>query len=143
MLCITLCLALSQRKLETQWLKHRKGSYTFFSYVRHCVDRESKAAMVEARQDHQGFKLLFPILPSSACGLHPHDCINGVSLSRHHILILRGKKWKDPEAFLIRLCFILRRDAFLRHVCLYLIGKNEVTELSQDAKLFGGSEFIY
>ena len=37
MLYITLCLALSQRKLETQWLKHRKGLYTFFSYVRHCV----------------------------------------------------------------------------------------------------------
>lgn len=75
MLYITLCLTLSQRKLETQWLKHRKGSYTFFSYVRHCVDRESKAAMVEALQDHQGFKLYFLFCLPQHVAVHPHDCI--------------------------------------------------------------------
>ena len=75
MLYITLCSALSQRKLETQCLRHRKRSYTLFSRMRPFVGRESKVAMAEALQDHQRFKLLFPILSSSACGLHPHDCI--------------------------------------------------------------------
>lgn len=97
MLYITLCLTLSQRKLGNTMLKHRKGSYTFFSYVRHCVDRESKAAMVEALQDHQRFKLLFPILPSSACGLHPHDCtmaaFPGITFDP------TWEEMKDPKAF--------------------------------------------
>lgn len=63
MLYITLCSALSQRKLETQRLKHRKRSYTLFSRMRPFVGRESKVAMAEALQDHQDSNSYFLFCP--------------------------------------------------------------------------------
>lgn len=125
-----------EKQLQTQGI--------FFLHTRHCGNRESWAAGAEGPL--QGFKLLFPILPSSA--VWPlHSCLqNDYCPSGHHILTPGRKKGKDSEDFLIRLHFVLKRKkgCFPQMYLPISYGQNWVTWFPLAAKLLAEVKiFIY